>query len=153
MKIRSIPLTLSGSDLDGDSLTFSINTPPLNGTLNCTSLPNCTYIPDPDYNGPDSFTFDVDDGFGGITTGTVTINVVPRPDPPVALDDSDSMNEDDPPITIDVLPNDDDPDGDIVTIVGFSQPNGGSVSCTALELYLHAQSKFQWNEQFYLHNY
>ena len=125
-----IPLTLSGSDADGDSRTFSINTSPANGTLNCPSLPNCTYIPDPDYNGPDSFTFNVDDGFGGITVGTVNINVVPVEDPPVALNDVGNLDEDSGNVVINVLTNDDDPDGDSVTIVGFGQPNGGSVSCT-----------------------
>jgi len=143
-----IALTLSSSDPDGDTRTYSINMQPSNGTLNCPSIPNCTYIPDPDYNGPDTFTFDVDDGFGGITTGTVTINVNPRPDPPEALNDSGTMDEDDGNIVISVLSNDDDPDDDSLSIVGFTQPNGGSVSCTAINCTYTPNSNFNGTSNF-----
>jgi len=130
----SIPLTLSGSDLDSDTLTFSIDTPPANGTVNCPAMPNCTYFPDPDYNGTDQFTFQVDDGFGKQTTAVVDINITSQPDPPVAINDGViDVTEDDPPLVIDVLVNDSDPDtpfdGDVVTVDSFTQPSKGIVNC------------------------
>ncbi len=54
-------ITLSGSDIDGDTLTYTIVTQPLHGTLNGTS-PNLTYTPNSNYSGDDSFTFKVNDG-------------------------------------------------------------------------------------------
>lgn len=52
----ALPVTLTASDADGDALTYSVLTLPSNGTLSGTA-PNLTYTPDPDYFGPDSFTF------------------------------------------------------------------------------------------------
>ena len=60
-------ITLTGSDIDGDSLTFSITSGPTHGTLGSITQVTPTsatveYTPDPDYNGPDSFDFKVNDG-------------------------------------------------------------------------------------------
>lgn len=77
-----IAITLTGSDVDGDSLTFTVTSSPTNGVLSGTA-PNVTYTPDADYNGSDSFTFKVNDGSvdSGIATVSITIN--PVNDPPL----------------------------------------------------------------------
>ena len=67
-------ITLTGSDIDGDALSFAIATGPSHGTLSGTA-PNLTYIPNPDYNGPDSFTFTANDGTGTSSPATVAITV------------------------------------------------------------------------------
>ena len=46
--------------------------------------------------------------------------------PPVAVDDTAST-EANTPVDINVLPNDSDPDGDAISITGFTQPTNGSV--------------------------
>ena len=46
--------------------------------------------------------------------------------PPVAVDDTAST-EANTPVDINVLPNDSDPDGDAISITGFTQPTSGSV--------------------------
>jgi photosystem II stability/assembly factor-like uncharacterized protein len=71
------PITLTGSDLDGDPITFSIVTPPAHGTLTGTP-PNVTYTPTGIYYGPDSFTFKVNDGTEDSPPGTAWITVNPR---------------------------------------------------------------------------
>ena len=71
-------ITLSGVDVDGDALTFSMTSAPAHGTLSGTS-PNLVYTPAPDYNGPDAFTFTVGDGHGGSDSATVTLDVRPAP--------------------------------------------------------------------------
>ena len=75
-----LPITLSGSDPDGDPLTFTTTLPPANGTLGAiTSVgietATVLYTPNTDYDGPDSFTFQVDDGQGGTATAVVSITV------------------------------------------------------------------------------
>ena len=58
---RSLPISLSAADFEGDSLEFVLLSSPLHGTLSGVS-PNLTYTPDPDFNGSDSFLFLANDG-------------------------------------------------------------------------------------------
>jgi hypothetical protein len=58
---RPVALTLVGHDIDGDPLTFIIETPPTHGTLSGMP-PLVTYTPARDFQGTDSLTFRVDDG-------------------------------------------------------------------------------------------
>jgi subtilisin len=74
-----------------DTLSCSILTNPSHGSAAVN--PNCsagTYTPNPNYNGPDSFTYRVSDG-SATADGTVTLTVQPVNDPPVANDDSYSI--------------------------------------------------------------
>src|SRR5690606_17015902 len=57
----AVSITLTGSDVDGDALTFSVVTGPAHGTLAGTP-PNLVYTPAPDFAGSDSFTFAATDG-------------------------------------------------------------------------------------------
>ncbi|MDF7801294.1 Ig-like domain-containing protein [Pontiellaceae bacterium B1224] len=52
---------LTGSDIDGDALSFTVITEPLYGTLSGTA-PYLAYTPDPDYFGPDFLQFKAGDG-------------------------------------------------------------------------------------------
>jgi len=76
-------ITLTGSDANGDPLTFAIVAPPANGTLT-GAAPNVTYIPTANYSGPDAFTFRVNDGLVNSAAATVTLTVAPVNDAPVA---------------------------------------------------------------------
>ena len=95
-------ITLTGSDPDGDSLTFSITKQPDHGTLS-GSGPNLTYTPDANYVGVDDFSFKVDDGKGASNTAKVDINVVPGNDPAVVTTSpgNTAYTEDDPGVVID----------------------------------------------------
>ncbi len=70
----AIGITLTGSDADGDPLTYTVTSQPLHGTLSGTA-PNLTYTPDTGYNGTDTFKFKVNDGTVDSNEATVTINV------------------------------------------------------------------------------
>ena len=74
-------ITLSGSDANGDTLTYAIVTPPGHGTLSGIA-PAITYTPAGGYSGDDSFTFKVNDGTVDSTTAKVSITVV-APDEPI----------------------------------------------------------------------
>jgi len=71
-----VDITLTGSDPDGDPLTFTVLTDPANGTLS-GAAPNLTYTPDPAFSGTDSFTFKVNDGLLDSAAATVSITVTP----------------------------------------------------------------------------
>jgi len=91
----SVAITLTGSDPESDPLTFTIvpGSGPANGTLT-GAPPNVTYDPDPDYTGPDSFDFQVEDPSGATDTATVSITVDPVNDPPVVDAATFSVAED-----------------------------------------------------------
>ena len=67
-------ITLTGSDSTNDALTFSVLTPPANGTLSGTA-PDLTYTPTAAFTGSDSFTFKTNDGTNDSAPATVTIQV------------------------------------------------------------------------------
>lgn len=69
----SIQVTVTGSDSDEDPLLFSIASNASHGEVSGTA-PNFTYTPEPDFDGTDSFQFNVWDGLAE-STGTITITV------------------------------------------------------------------------------
>ncbi len=72
---KPLPITLSGSDPNGDQLIFYIVSQPTNGTLYGTGA-NILYSPHINYYGTDSFTFMVSDIFLNSVPVTVSINVL-----------------------------------------------------------------------------
>ena len=122
----SIPIMLSGSDIDNDSLTCEVISGPNRGALS-GSAPDLTYVPETNDNGFDSFVFKVNDGTLDSLPATVRIQVNPLNDAPVAMDDDATTDENTPVTTSNVLVNDTDIDGDSLTISGFTQPTNGVV--------------------------
>lgn len=72
----SLPITLTGSDPDGDSLTFTLGDQPLHGTLTGSGA-KLTYTPQADFSGTDTFGFKADDGKSASDEGRITIQVTP----------------------------------------------------------------------------
>jgi len=88
--------TLQGSDLDGDSLSYSIVTPPQHGavTLEGGNGPAYSYSPDDNYHGTDSFSYRVHDGAADSNTATISLTIDSINDVPLAFDSSDTTDED-----------------------------------------------------------
>jgi uncharacterized repeat protein (TIGR01451 family) len=90
-----------------------------------------TYTPDPNYNGTDTFTYEVCDLSGVCDEATVDITIGAVADPPVAADDSATTPQGQP-VEVDVLANDDDPDGwsdlDPATVTVTGAPGHGQTS-------------------------
>jgi len=129
-----INVLANDSDPDGDTITVSAfqASSVRGGKVNCASAGVCTYTPPADFNGSDTFTYTASDGKGGTDAGTVTVTVNPMNDPPVAVDDSTATDRD-ASVSINVLANDSDPDGDALTVSQYDVVGGqgGTVSCTA----------------------
>ncbi|WP_164547806.1 tandem-95 repeat protein [Variovorax beijingensis] len=75
-----------GSDVDGDTLTYTKGSNPSHGTVTVNPNGTYTYVPNANFNGTDSFTVTVSDGHGGTTTSTVTVTIDPVNDVPVFVD-------------------------------------------------------------------
>ena len=116
---------VTGSDLDGDDLRFTLDGGPSHGSVTVNPDGSYDYTPDPDYNGPDSFTVTVDDGRGGTDTVTVDVTVTPVNDPPVGNDDTVTTPEDTP---VSGTVTGTDVDGDPLTYTLDGGPSHGSVT-------------------------
>ncbi|MEM6635187.1 MAG: Ig-like domain-containing protein [Pseudomonadota bacterium] len=73
---------------------FSVLSGPSNGTVALSSDGSFTYTPDANFFGTDTFTYQVTDGGGQITTATVTVNVIAVNDAPVGVDQTQTTLED-----------------------------------------------------------
>ncbi|ELB2038827.1 tandem-95 repeat protein, partial [Vibrio parahaemolyticus] len=105
---------------DGKVVSLDTNNGPANGTVSVNPDGSVTYTPNDNYQGTDSFTYIVTSG-GVSESTTVSVDVTPVNDAPVAKDDIATTQED-TAVTIDVLPNDSDVDGDKLSIESASVP-------------------------------
>ena len=119
-------IVLSGSDIDGDTLGYTVTQVPSHGTLSGTA-PNLVYTPNANYNGNDSFKFKVNDGTVDSGEATVNIAINTANDAPTAVDDTSTLDEDSNAL-IDVLANDSDEENDTLTISAVGNPTNGSAT-------------------------
>jgi WD40 repeat protein len=78
-----IDVAANDTDLDLDFLSVSILTSPTHGTASMNADNTVHYVPDNAFVGTDTFTYSIDDGFGGTSSATVTVTVTP-PSPVIA---------------------------------------------------------------------
>ncbi len=126
----AINLANSSSDPDGDALTGILIDGASHGVLNFFPNRTFNYNPDTGFVGTDSFTYTVSDGALQSNIATVTIIVTAHNDAPTATDDTASVDED-TTVTISVLSNDSDPDGDALSVISVGTPGHGSASLGA----------------------
>lgn len=83
---QSVSGSIGASDIDGDSLEYSVLATPANGSLSLNaSTGNYTYTPATNFNGSDSFQIAVEDGQGQVNStqiSLVTVSVAPQNDAP-----------------------------------------------------------------------
>ena len=115
------------SDANGDPLSAIVASEVSHGSLTLNTDGSFTYDPNANYNGSDSFTYTLSDGDGTTAddTATVSITVNAVNDPPVATDDSATTSED-TAVTVDVLANDTDTEGDELTVAGIADGSNGT---------------------------
>ena len=119
------------NDLDADFLTAALVSEPLNGTLVLGIDGGFIYIPDPDFNGIDSFTYLANDSLQNSNEATVTIMVEAINDVPRTLDDQYETLIDQPLVVGEgegVLANDFDVEGSTLTSVLFRNAANGTLT-------------------------
>ncbi|MGB1030192.1 MAG: tandem-95 repeat protein, partial [Pseudoalteromonas marina] len=118
----TIDVLANDSDVDGDSLVIS-NASADEGT---TTIVNnqIQYTPEANANGVATVIYTASDNNGGTASSTLAIAINPINDAPIATADTATMDEDAAPITIDVLANDSDVDGDSLVISNASADEG-----------------------------
>ncbi|HET9626930.1 MAG TPA: Ig-like domain-containing protein, partial [Kofleriaceae bacterium] len=115
------------ADVDGDALAIVGLGAPAHGTAVIVDAHHVQYTPDADFHGDDAFTYTISDGAGGVASAAVALAIAAVNDPPVAVADSAASDED-TAVTIDVVGNDTDVDGDALAIVGLGAPAHGSAA-------------------------
>ncbi len=121
----TISVLANDTDVDGDTLSVTAVSVPLHGGTAINPDGTVAYTPSSNYNGADTFTYTISDGHGGTATGTVSVTVTPVNDAPVAAPDTATTAED-TAVTIAVLANDLDIDGDPLTVTAVGAPAHGS---------------------------
>jgi uncharacterized repeat protein (TIGR01451 family) len=137
-------ITLSASDQDNDPLTWSIASAPTHGTLSGSGS-SVTYTPALNYNGPDSFTFKVNDGFVDSDVATVTIAVASVNDLPVANPQSVSLPQNS---SLGILLTGTDSENSVLTYAVASSPAHGSLSGTGANLTYTPQAGYSGTDAF-----
>ena len=128
----TIPIPLEGIDTEGDSVTLvGMASSARLGTVTQVGS-NFEYTPGNDVQGTDSFTYVVEDALGKQAIGGIRVGVAPRPtlnQAPVAMPDSVRVRPG-TKVSVAVLANDIDPDGDPLTLAqgSVSAPSGIDVT-------------------------
>ena len=126
-----IPVLDNDADGDGDPLRVQSVSPAQHGAAEVAREgTNVTYVPDPNYHGPDRFTYIVADAGGLADTATVEVTVTPVNDAPEADDDRATTLEDEA-VEIPVLDNDADLDGDQLRVQSVSPAQHGAAEVAA----------------------
>ncbi|MDV7269904.1 cadherin-like domain-containing protein [Thioclava sp. A2] len=107
---------------EGDTLTVTGASSP-DGSVTINADGTLTFTPAPDFNGTTTISYTVTDGNGDTDTATVNVTVNPVNDAPVANDDA-ATTAYQTAVVINVLGNDTDVDGDTLSVVSASSPNG-----------------------------
>ncbi len=131
------------TDTDNNTLTAVLVSNATHGNVNLNANGHFVYTPNTNYTGSDSFTYAANDGSVNGNTATVTINITPVNDAPIANNDSYTTPED---VTLivpvvgllstgiagaGVLANDTDAEGDALTALLVSNVSHGSLSLNA----------------------
>lgn len=135
--------TFSASDPDGDSLSYTIESTPSDGTVS-VSGDSFTYTPESISSGTDSFVYRVNDGNGGTDTATVTIDISASEEqnqpPEVTLDVNPASAEVDQSVTFDGTGTS-DPDGSITEYRWDFDGDGTIDRSTSTETVTYAYSE------------
>lgn len=122
---NTLDVLANDSDPDGDGLTIVDVSQPANGQAEISGGA-VLYSPAPGFFGSETFSYTVEDGFGGQASAQVTVQVVAPGQPPVAEDFTVTTPRG-APVDIDLLSHAHDPDGEALEVAEYSQPANGTL--------------------------
>ncbi len=127
-------LLINDSDPDGGVITVNTNLveQPLRGSVVLSADGSFLYSPSADFNGTDSFTYQITNQDALTSQARVTLTITSANDAPIAIDDF-ANTEQDTSVSIDVLANDTDVDGDVLSIQS-ANVDSGTVNIVSNEL-------------------
>ena len=143
----TIPVLANDSDPEGSPLSVTAVTPGRFGAVlnNGTSV---TFIPAAGFAGSDAFTYTISDGAGGSATAPVSVLVLaPSNAAPVATDDTTTATAG-TEVVIPVLINDNDPDGDPLTVTLVGAATSGTVTNNGVSVSYLANTGFSGTDTF-----
>ena len=145
----SVTLAVLGndSDQDGDTLTVSGASDGIYGTTLVNSNGTITYTPYTNFNGIDQFVYVLIDNFGRYAYGVATITVSAVSDPPDAVDDAATTNED-TAVVVSVLANDTDPENDVLIIASVTPAWFGLTSIEGSTIRYTPMANFHGSDSF-----
>ena len=127
----TIAVLANDTGLGDTPITVSLTTSPSTGTASVNADNTITYTPVTNYNGTDTFTYQVEDADHQTSTAQVTVNVVSVNDTPV-LEDNMFATEVDTPVTITLRATDPEldtfyPEDDLLTFAIVAGPEHGTI--------------------------
>lgn len=123
----AVTIPVLANDHDAQPLAIAALGTPGHGSVELLPDQRLRYHPQPGFVGSDSFGYSVVDPHGALASALVTVDVAAPNQPPVAVDDA-ATTPVDTPVTLDLLANDNDPDGDPLQLVGLAMPLHGSLA-------------------------
>src|SRR5207253_2975719 len=138
----------NASDSDGDALSISAVTQGAFGTVTIDGA-SVTYTPNANFHGSDSFTYTASDAAGNSATAMVTITVVDNSTVTITAGDMAASTNENTAVTLSVLDNASDSDGDALSISAVSQAAFGTVSTDGTSVtYTPSDPNFQGTDTF-----
>ena len=138
-----LTIILSAKDFDEDELTYAILTEPVHGSLIQSTDNIWIYTANTNFNGTDNFTYKAMDAEADSEPVTVELTINPVNDAPVAQDDTIVLTySESGRYNLDVLNNDSDVDGDVLSIINANSAIGNA-SIEVGELIFQIQGVFE----------
>ena len=138
----TIDVLANDSHPDGDPLSIDSLGNPANGTAAIVGG-QIAYTPDTNYVGTDGFDYTITDG---TNTATATVTVIVNT-PPSAVDDTATTTPN-TAVTIDVLANDSDADGDPLSIDSVDDPANGAAAIVGGQIAYTPDTDFEGTDTF-----
>jgi hypothetical protein len=144
LKGKAVAVVLSGSDADGNPLSYRITEAPANGTLVGTP-PMLRYVPNAGWSGEDSFKYVANDGVADSAAATVRVKVKVSNGMPLATGRSLVVNWN---VASPVVLGGSDPDADPLEFFVLARPLFGTLSGTPPNLTYTPNSGFRGKDRF-----
>lgn len=110
----TLDVLANDTDADGDPLAVTLTQPPARGAAVVNPDGTIAYTPAANHHGADQLAYRVDDGKGGTSAATVSLDITPVNDAPVAVDDEFFVGENQGYVNLRLDTNDTDADHDIL---------------------------------------